>query len=153
MTVFIASADLTARYDADGVIRLASATATLDASASARVAAVVDDVNAWVTAQVAGLTFDGAPQALIDIGCRVAAYRLWIKTWGTRSNSGKMPEGLVSEFTSAKEELEQFKISTASLNSTTAQQVAGRFSAFNVGDVPADTNPRATVRDRMKRSY
>jgi len=151
MTTYIDQTELTSRLGSAGVAKIASPIWTLDATATTLIAEACTDANGLVDTAVAGLglTLSPVPAALVDIATRIVIPKIFKRAWDPVGVP--VPQNYLDAAKEATDELDAMKKGTSRPDgSTPAVQVVGKFSHFNVGDNPRDTNPRQTVRAKMK---
>lgn len=147
--VVLTQAELSARVGGDDELGIiASSNAVLDAAAEAVIAGAITDVSGEIQARLAGLGLDftTTPAALKDIGVDLVVEKLYKRVHSL------VPKDIATAATLAQDKLTAFISGQGSASgTTTAQQEAARFSWSNVADSPSTTNPRQTVRARMRR--
>ncbi len=148
--VVLTQAELSERVGGDEELGLiASSNATLDAAAVTAISKGITDVSSEIESKLTGLGLDytTVPNELKDIGADLVVERLYGKIHSV------VPKDIRDTANLAREKLKDFikGLSNANGTGTTAQQEAARFTWSNIADEPADTNPRQTVRARMRK--
>lgn len=146
----LTQAELSERVGGDDALALlASPSATLDTDAENAISRAITDVSSEIESALQGLGLDYSvtvPEALQDIGAVLVKARLYELLWS------RVPADIKEAAKTARERLKAFAAGQGSPSgSSTAQQNAARFSWSNPGDNPDTSNPRVTVRARMRR--